>query len=934
MQFGRNAIFLVWHMPIVRPIWLWKAVEFHGSRLPLGWALSGNEEETIVYRIIFVALMGLACTLSVRGHDLNGEHPDHNHDQKTPWMQPEKNPDPDRFRQLDELLPTPSRVRTAGGAPGSEYWQQQVDYDIDVRLDPERHRLIGSERITYLNNSPDTLEYLWIQLDENRFREDSWGRLREPAPGLDGTQSIRWLKGIRDRKEFKGGVEIKRVEQANGVELPHVIVDTMMRIDLPKPLASGKTFTFEVDWEANIVPHTIGGRGSYEWFPETDNAIYEIARWFPRMCAYTDYAGWQNKQFLGRGEFTLEFGDYDLAITVPDTFVVTSTGVLQNQGDVLTRQQRDRLKEAVTAPQPVLVITPEEAMANEGIEASGERTWRFRAENVRDVAWAASPKFAWDAWGVPVPGTDDVTMAMSFFPNEGEPLWSRYSTQAVAHTVEVYSEVTIPYPYPVAISVNGPVGGMEYPMICFNGPRPEEDGTYTERTKYGLISVIIHEVGHNWFPMIINSDERQWTWMDEGLNTFCQFLAQEQWEEEYPSRRGEPDAITGYMTSFGQVPIMTNSESILQFGNNAYAKPAVALNVLRETVLGRELFDHAFKMYSSRWGFRRPEPADLFRTMEDASGVDLDWFWRGWFYTTGHVDIAVEDVRRYTPRSMDPDIDKMLEQEDRDADPKSMTQLRNEGIPLRTDRFPELLDFYNDFDDLAVTPGDRRRYESFLEELEDDEDELLDVPWTFNIVTLRNVGGIPMPVPLELTFDDGTSERVVLPAEFWSQNQDRVSKLFVTDRPLMQVEVDPNMQIADAYRSNNTFPQVIEDKRFGLSKSGPRRNPMQRSQTESARDQASVVVDALAAILPSLWLDLEAGSPSEHAGDLLWAAGDLEDPWGASVTVEFSGAAQRTDDPLATEFARVRSIGPDGEPGTEDDLIWVIYIDGSVADKD
>ena len=887
-----------------------------------------------MHRIALMALLGLVCVLSAHGHDIHGNHPDAAHDPKTPWMQPEKNPDPDRFRQLDEILPTPSRVRTAGGAPGSEYWQQQADYDIDVRLDPDRHRLIGSERITYRNNSPDVLEYLWVQLDENRFREDSWGRLREPAPNLDGTQSIRWLKGVRERKRFDGGVQIKRVEDAAGRPLPHVVVDTMMRIDLDRPLQSGQTFIFEIDWEANIVPHTIGGRGCYELFPEDGNAIYEIARWFPRMCAYTDYAGWQNKQFLGRGEFTLEFGDYELAITVPDTFVVTATGELQNESEVLTAEQRQRLKEARTAEQPVLVITPEEALANESREATGERTWRFSSKNVRDVAWAASPKFAWDAWGVAVPGTDRTTMAMSFFPNEGEPLWSRYSTQAVAHTVEVFSEVATPYPYPVAISVNGPVGGMEYPMICFNGPRPEEDGTYTERTKYGLISVIIHEVGHNWFPMIINSDERQWTWMDEGLNTFAQFLAQERWEEEYPSRRGEPDGITAYMTSYGQVPIMTNSESLLQFGNNAYAKPAVALNVLRETVLGRELFDHAFQTYCKRWEFRRPEPADLFRTMEDASGVDLDWFWRGWFYTTQHVDIAVENVTRYTPKTMDPDVDKAMDRADRDAEPKSMTRLRNEGMPVRTDQYPGLLDFYNEFDELEVTPGDRRRYESFLENLEHDESELLDLGWTFNIVTLRNVGGIPMPVPIELTFEDGTGERVVLPAEFWSQNKDRVSKMFVTEQPIVQVEIDPNLQIADAYRDNNFYPQIIEDERFGLSASSSRRNPMQRSRTESARDQASVTVAELTEGLPDRWRALDGGSPAERADQLLADAGELADPWGAPMTVEFSAVAVRTDDPSETEFARVRSIGPDGEPGTEDDLTWVIYLDGSIADKD
>ncbi|MEE3001535.1 MAG: M1 family metallopeptidase [Planctomycetota bacterium] len=851
-------------------------------------------------------------------------------------MQPEKNADPDRFRQLDELLPTPGRVRSASGAPGPDYWQQKVDYDIEVTLDADLHRLIGSESITYYNNSPDTLEYLWVQMDQNRFREDSTGRLREPAPNLDGNQSIRWLQSIKDRKEFQGGVEVKRVEDSRERPLPHVIVDTMMRIDLEQPLKPGESYTFEIDWEANIVPHTIGGRGSYEWFPDTKNAIYEIARWFPRLCAYTDYAGWQNKQFLGRGEFTLEFGDYEVDITVPDTFVVASTGELQYPARVLTSQQQFRLREARTSDEPILVITPEEALANESLEATGEKTWSFKAVNVRDFAWAASPKFAWDAWGVPVPGSENVTMAMSFFPNEGEPLWSRYSTHAVAQTVEVYSEVAFPYPYPVAISVNGPVGGMEYPMICFNGPRPEEDGTYTERTKYGLISVIIHEVGHNWFPMMINSDERQWTWMDEGLNTFCQFLTQERWEEDYPSRRGEPDRITGYMRSFGQVPIMTNSESILQFGNNAYAKPATAMNLLRETVLGRELFDHAFSLYASRWSFKRPEPADLFRTMEDASGIDLDWFWRGWFYTTDHVDIAVERIERFTPRTMDPDVDQPLDLAERDEEPESLTKQRNEGITRRTDLYPQLLDFYNEFDELEVTPGDRRRYQSFLEDLEHDEDQLLELPWTFNIVTFRNVGGLPMPLPLELTYDDDSTELITIPAEIWSQNKDKVSKMFVRERPIVQVKLDPHLQIADAYASNNMYPQDIEDRRFGITKSTRGRNPMQRSKGETSRDQADEVVQAVAGSLPARWLIKESGSPVDHADALMndAAVSDLADPWGAPMTIEFSAVATREDEQGTTEFCRVRSIGPDGEPGTDDDLLWVIYLDGTVAGKD
>ena len=886
--------------------------------------------------VMFVALAIIAAPVSA--HDLHRDHP--TDEVATPWMQPEKWEHADRFRQLDELLPTPSDVRTASGAPGPDYWQQQVDYDIDVTLDADRHRLIGSEDITYHNNSPHELSYLWVQLDQNRFRESSTGRMREPAPNLDGSQSIDWLDGIRARKEFQGGVNITRVADASGGDLPHVIVDTMMRIDLDVPLKSGGTMKFSIDWEANIVPDTIGGRGCYEWFTEDGNAIYEIARWFPRLCAYTDYAGWQNKQFLGRGEFTLEFGDYTVSITAPDTFVVTATGELQSPETVLTPTQLKRLDDARTADRPVLVITPEEALANEQRVASGTKTWTFKSRNVRDVAWAASPKFAWDAWGVPVPGSDTVTMAMSFFPEEGEPLWSRYSTQAVAQTIDTYSRLAIPYPYPVAISVNGPVGGMEYPMICFNGPRPEEDDTYTERTKYGLISVIIHEVGHNWFPMIINSDERQWTWMDEGLNTYCQFITESEWEEDYPSRRGEPARMTRYMTDFRQVPIMTNSESILQFGNNAYGKPATAMNILRETVMGRELFDHAFRTYSQRWAFRRPEPADLFRTLEDSSAIDLDWFWRGWFYTTDHCDMAVVRLERFTPKTMDPDIDKPLDMKDRDDEIPSMSELENKGMERRTDRYPELLDFYNEFDELEVTPGDRRSYERFLEDLEDDEGDLLDLPWTFNVVTFQNIGGLPMPIPLRVTYEDGTTGDIMLPAEIWSQNSPRVSKLLVTEQPIVAVEIDPRRQIADSDESNNRYPQEVEDHRFRITKSTPRRNPMQRQLKEDARSESGGVAVSVARVLPGAWWTIteERGDmpPASISSELLGndRIADLRDPWDQPVTIELSGTASRDDDPQVTEFSRVRSIGPDGEPGTEDDLLWVIYLDGHIGEKD
>ena len=566
----------------------------------------------------------------------------------------------DAFAQLDYLLATPTDSRLATGAPGPGYWQQRADYDIAVTLDDEEQRITGRETITYHNNSPHDLPYLWLQLDQNRFRRDSDDMLTKTAPDF-AQFSYGALASLLERRRFEGGVTIDAVTDADGEPLPYTVNRTMMRIDLAEPLAAGERLSFSVAWSHNIIDATVvSARGGYEYFPEDGNYLYEIAQWYPRMAAYTDYAGWQHKQFLGRGEFTLELGDYDVSITVPADHVVAATGELQNADAVLTPAQRERFKAARSSDELVFVVTPEEAAANAREAADGSRTWRFRAENVRDFAFASSRKFIWDARRARS-GERDV-LAMSFYPNEAEPLWSQYSTAAIAHTIDVYSRYTFEYPYPVAISVNGPVGGMEYPMISFNKPRPYADGTYWdvtqksgdktwERSKYGLISVIIHEVGHNYFPMVVNSDERQWTWMDEGLNTFLQFLTEQAWEEGYPSRRGEPAKMTEYMASATQVPIMTNSESIHQFGNNAYGKPATALNILRESIMGRELFDHAFREYAERWQFRRPTPADFFRTMEDASAMDLDWFWRGWFYGTGHVDVALGEVALYGVRS-------------------------------------------------------------------------------------------------------------------------------------------------------------------------------------------------------------------------------------------------------------------------------------------
>ena len=734
----------------------------------------------------------------------------------------------DKFRQLDELLPTPGETRTASGAPGHAYWQQRADYKLRVALDENARSVSGSGTVTYHNNSPDTLSYLWVQLDQNMFRGDSDNRNISTLPSRSAWQA-RGNDGVKfealrfqlESRKFAGGIDIQSVTGSDGRALPHTINKTMMRIDLPQPLKPGARTSFNVVWKFNIPEmNVLGRRMGFERFKD-GNDIYEIAQWFPRMAAYYDMAGWQNAQYLGDGEFTLEFGDYDVQITVPSDHVVAATGELQNAGDVLTAAQRDRLKQAKTAGKPTMIVTQAEAMATEKGRASTMKTWRFNARNVRDFAFATSRKFIWDAQGIKS-GKQDV-MAMSYYPAEANPLWGRYSTPAVVHTIEQYNKYSFDYPYPVAISVNGPVGGMEYPMISFNGRRPTKDAktgelTYSSATKYGLISVIIHEVGHNYFPMIVNSDERQWTWMDEGLNSFLQFLAEDAWEANYPARRGEARDIVDYMRSTNQAPIMTNAESTLQRGNNAYAKPATALNILRETILGRELFDFAFKEYGERWKFKRPTPADFFRTMEDASGTDLDWFWRGWFYTTDAVDISVDGMLEYTVSSQDPEVEKAWARAQKAAQPVSVTDQRNQGMARRVDAHPELKDFYNENDAFTVTNKDRNAYQEKMAGLEDWQKDLLKEGKHLTLVDFTNKGGLVMPLIVELQLKSGKKTIERIPAEVWRYSPTKITKLFITDEPIVGLTQDPYWETADIDVSNNSWPRKPTPSRLELFK--------------------------------------------------------------------------------------------------------------------
>lgn len=749
-----------------------------------------------------------------------------------------------KFRQLGTALPTPNVYRNAAGAPGASYWQQRADYKIKVELDEDKKQINGSETITYFNNSPDKLNYLWVQLDQNRFKDGSAARLSETAStagtrrdraGSGDSISYNALRRIQALADVEHGHQVLAVKDARGGVLHYVINDTMMRIDLPRPLASGAKTVFSIDWKFNIIDETaIGGRGGYEHFPENDTYIYFLAQWFPRMAAYTDYTGWQHKQFLGRGEFTLEFGDYDVNITVPSDHIVSSTGALQNARQVLSAEQRSRIA-STTAKETVFIVTPEEALENEKSKASGMKTWHYKAKNVRDFAFASSRKFIWDAMLHEQDSSQmPIVTAMSFYPNEAEPIWSKYSTQAVIQTMDTYSRFTFDYPYPTAQSVNTwERGGMEYPMISFNGYRPTTDEktgevTYSRGIKHSLIGVIIHEVGHNYFPMIVNSDERQWTWMDEGLNSFVEYLAEYDWQEQFNILGGSAnplDTITNYMKSSGQVPIMTQSDSILKFGPNAYSKPASSLIVLRETVMGRELFDHAFKEYATRWKFKRPTPSDFFRTMEDASGVDLDWFFRGWYFGTDYVDMAINDIREYTISTQDPDqeFDKDRDEYWRDH-PESITQIRNraEGRKTRVERIESINDLYNENDKYTITNKDRNKHQEFLEGLKGWEriayDRALEEGQHIYFVDFENVGGLVSPLPITIHYADGTNEDMMIPAEIWRRSTGFVTKLLVRDKQITSIDVDNLHQIADANFANNSFPAKIFQSRLEIYK--------------------------------------------------------------------------------------------------------------------
>lgn len=710
-----------------------------------------------------------------------------------------------KFEQLDQLLPTPNSYRSASGAPGPAYWQQRADYDISVELNDENQSLRGSETITYYNNAPEPLTYLWLQLDQNILadgsmsRKTSGGAIRDSIPA-------KFLATTASAYDFKGGYQISSVRDASDKPLNHVINFTMMRVDLPQPLKPGEKFTFKVDWSYNINDMMkIGGRSGCEFFPDDGNYIYFIAQWFPRMCVFDDIEGWQNKQYLGAGEFALTFGDYKVRITVPSDHIVGATGWLQNPKDVLAKEQLERFELArKTFDKQVWIVTEEEAKKREKERSKKKSTWVFHAENVRDFAFASSRKFIWDAMAVK--NADKAPLAQSLYPKEGNPLWGKESTLAIKNTLDIYTERTIPYPYPTAYSINWVGGGMEYPMVSFNGGRPAKDGTISDRVLVRCVYIIVHEVGHNYFPMIINSDERQWTWMDEGLNSF---LEKETMRIRYPNLNyssNTPKDIVSFMKGDKAMmrPIMATADNQGQYGgSNGYTKTAAALTLLRETVMGPELFDKAFQEFSVRWAFKHPKPADFFRTMEDASAVDLDWFWRGWFYSTDHVDITLDEVKWYKVKKSQPDLEK------RNVKVAGGDVSAGKGKPGE-----KVTDFSKGPQDFTVLNTKEEDYGQFRARIDDNAMRTKLEEKNFYEVTLKNTGGLVSPVIIEWTYKDGSKEIEKIPAEIWRLNEKEVKKVFVKEREVVNVVIDPKQETADVNITDNVFPKRAAESKF------------------------------------------------------------------------------------------------------------------------
>jgi len=717
-----------------------------------------------------------------------------------------------KFRQMTDLLPTPNRYRNAAGAPGPDYYQNRADYDMSIKLiDSDKPQLKGHETITYINNSPDDLEYLWVQLDQNKRAPNSYtDQIKDDGSNV----MLRPGKFISQYTNvgYKGGYHITKVTDNNGNPLPYTINHTMMRIDLPKPLKSKESYTFQIDWWYDINNFAEDwGRSGFENFKEDGNNLYIIAQFYPRMAVYDDVNGWQNLQFIQTGEFTLPFGHFKVNITAPADHILDGTGVLTNRKEVMSAKQYKRyLKAKKSFDKPVMIVTEEEARQHEKSFSKGYKTWRFDAKNVRDFAFASSRKFIYDMMAVKLPSK--TVMAVSLYPKEAQPLWEKYSTRTVANTLEQYSKHLFDFPYHKAISVNAFRQGMEYPMICWNFGRPDKNGKYSNRTRNGMIKVITHEVGHNWFPMIVNSDERQWMWMDEGLNTFTELLAEQAFEKKLGFKlnsRGYPKQVVPFMKGDQSKmhPIMVNSDLMYNRSMTAYSKPAAGLYMLREVILGQKLFDKAFKTYANRWKFKHPEPADFFRTLEDASAVDLDWFWRGWFYTTRVNDMGIAKVSKFyvtdKPTQRIKNMAKSYGMKVEDFPP---------FVSLITEDSP---DFTPDLKSKKPLISRAKNLKSFLSEnFTKDEIKHIKTPKYFYRVEFEQKGELVMPIVLKLTYKDGTTGQMIYPAKIWRYNDKKVSKMIPSQKEIIKIELDPKNLTADIDQSNNVWPKKKQKSEF------------------------------------------------------------------------------------------------------------------------
>jgi hypothetical protein len=651
-----------------------------------------------------------ALTLSLASQSLTGQTPRPTAPPKAPPPIPTADDSP--FRRLE--LPTATLIRTGSGEPGPEYWQQRADYVIRASLDTLAGTVTGQERITYRNNSPDTLRYLWLQLDQNLFNSSSRGFFLFGQDARFGTQGAEGGFTLAEvTQPALPGAPGRPAQRADS--LRYLVNGTMMRVDLPRPLPPRTSYEFDIRWSFSFGPNR--NRMGIE---EVDGStIFEAAQWYPRLAVYDDVRGWNTEQYLGLGEFYLEYGRFDVSLTVPATMLVAATGTLQNPLQVLTATQRKRLTLARHSDTTVVIRGAAEITdpATRLTSSSGMLTWHFVADSVRDFAWAAAVQFIWDAVGV----NGGKTLAMSFYPPSADSIWNQASQDA-KFAIEHYSQQWYPFPYPFANNVNGVEGGMEYPMIVFCGDRTSAQGLY---------GVTDHEFGHTWFPMLVGSNERLYPWQDEGFNTFMNYY---NWQARYPdlaNRRGSADAYLRAALSGRDVPIMTPADRQGPLlGQDAYNKPGLALRILRDQVLGPDRFDPAFREYIRRWAYKHPTPADFFRTIEDGVGEDLSWFWRAWFYTTATPDQAVDSVKVVKDSS-----------------------------------------------------GESR-----------------------SLVYLHTAAAMPLPVTLDLTFDDGNTRRVKLPVEIWYFGPQYLYQ--VAGPPdVVSATVDPDSVLPDTDRSNDKWPR-------------------------------------------------------------------------------------------------------------------------------